>query len=786
MSDELQFKISAGLKTVLGSDLITEDEVAIFELVKNSFDAYATKVDIFFKPESIIIADNGFGMTYEDIVNKWLFVAYSDKKNGIREEDYRNDIDKRKVFAGSKGIGRFSADRLGNILTLQTKAKSEKKEYIHKVEINWNNFDRNAKDTFEKIKVKYSNTEKFYFGLPAKYNLLFGTVLIISDLKQSWSRAQLLNMKMSLAKMINPFGEEADNFKIILHCDKELENDKKEKDKAKRREEECPSSLIVNGVVGNFVFSILKEKTTYLSVSLIDDGEKIESTLVDRGELIYHIKEKNPYESLKNILISCQLYYLNRSAKLIFSKRVGTDLIKFGSIFLFKNSFRVYPVGRENDDWWGINRRKQQGYSRFLGTRDLLGRVDVVGGEDKFKESSSRNSGFIENDYVRQLKYLFIEKCLKRIEKYVVPVTFMLSEDKYSNTISELLNDRSKANISEVIAKMIENSDVELLEYSHNLVTLINEKDSSYEESLKNIRKIAEKGNDKELLKQLDKAEIQFKKIKKERDNANKESLKEFNERLKAEDNAKKFFELAQKNEENLDEEKKRNLFLTSLSAIDKDTIVNLHHQILMYTVNINQTVENYLVKCKSNNSILISDMYRVMDKIAFLNKRIMNISKFATKANFRLESEYIREDIISYIVQYIDEIVKLEIAGMINIYIPKSKNKFITKFKPIDISIIIDNFINNSIKANAGMIRFSFTKKNEDELEIEVEDDGVGFKKTIDNLDRIFEQGFSSTNGSGLGLYHVKNVLNDIKGTIVAQRKEKNNGVIFTIRITK
>ena len=44
--DELQFRVSAELKNILGRDLITSDNIAVLELVKNSYDAHATKVEI--------------------------------------------------------------------------------------------------------------------------------------------------------------------------------------------------------------------------------------------------------------------------------------------------------------------------------------------------------------------------------------------------------------------------------------------------------------------------------------------------------------------------------------------------------------------------------------------------------------------------------------------------------------------------------------------------------------------------------------------------------------------
>jgi DNA mismatch repair ATPase MutL len=77
----VKFRVSSGLKSIIGRDLITNDFVAIFELVKNSFDAHATKVKVVFELEkketaAIYIIDNGKGMSDVDIRKKWLFVAY--------------------------------------------------------------------------------------------------------------------------------------------------------------------------------------------------------------------------------------------------------------------------------------------------------------------------------------------------------------------------------------------------------------------------------------------------------------------------------------------------------------------------------------------------------------------------------------------------------------------------------------------------------------------------------------------------------------------------------------
>ena len=79
MSDnKLQFRISSALKNLIGKELITNEYVAVFELVKNAFDAYAKNVEIIFENiydeiidnRKLIIKDNGKGMNFNDLNNK--------------------------------------------------------------------------------------------------------------------------------------------------------------------------------------------------------------------------------------------------------------------------------------------------------------------------------------------------------------------------------------------------------------------------------------------------------------------------------------------------------------------------------------------------------------------------------------------------------------------------------------------------------------------------------------------------------------------------------------------
>src|SRR3989344_3758258 len=162
----LHFKTNAQLKNVLGQELINDDNVAVQELVKNSYDAGSKTVDIVFKnlklnknigltktnrdkliaeSSKLFVIDQGCGMTLKDIEDKWLNIAYSAKK-----------IEKSKngrIFAGAKGVGRFSCDRLGEFLDLYTKTSNDNK--ILHLKINWNEFDEkfNVNDVIQNVDV---------------------------------------------------------------------------------------------------------------------------------------------------------------------------------------------------------------------------------------------------------------------------------------------------------------------------------------------------------------------------------------------------------------------------------------------------------------------------------------------------------------------------------------------------------------------------------------------------------------------------------------------------------
>ncbi|MDG9666519.1 ATP-binding protein [Hahella sp. CR1] len=771
----LHFDVSTGLKRVLGRELITDDEVAIFELVKNSFDAGADRVQLYFGDDLIIIADNGSGMSYEDLTNKWLFVAYSSKRSDRPADDFRNIAAERRHYAGSKGIGRFSSDRLGEEVVIQSRPRDEA-SLVHRLTVDWELFEKDDKEHFEKVPVRY--VEQNAFELPTKLGefkstLKHGTVVAIQRLRLSWSRQRILDLKASLAKLINPFGEDTDGFGIYITAPAEEAKDERFiASQAKEGKEVLPKDL-VNGQIGNFIFATLQDKTTFIRVSI--DGDELHTALTDRGEVIYRIVEPNPYQHLSTAGFRCEIYYLNQSAKITFTRRVGLPSVQFGSVFLFRNSFRVYPIGEDGDDWFGFSRRKQQGYARFLGTREVIGRVDVSGADEDFQEASSRNQGLIDTPAVEQLRKAVMEHCLKRLEKYVVPVSWVDKPDANTDDLSRLMTDPGRARVTAAVANLVDNEKVRLIEYSKRLVDLINERSSDFEKSLVSLRAIAEKTDDTEMIDRLDAAERRFDDLKKSEADARRVADKA----LAAAAAANRRAETA---EAEIETERRRAHFLESFVNVDSATILNLHHQVTIYAVDIAQQIENFLTETADKTSIPRDTVLKTLEQMAFLNRKVMSVTKFAAKANFKLDSEKIETDLAAFIYDYIEQIARTTGSARLQIEAENAHPGMKLRFNPIDASIIVDNLVSNARKARASQIKFVLTQENKSGLTIHVSDNGRGLALGTDHA-RIFEMGYTTTLGSGLGLYHVRQALGEMGGSIELDESiEKGLGLLIKI----
>ena len=740
----LSFRVSAGLKNIIGRDLISDKYIAIFELVKNSYDAGAYKVDISFATtdagqNQIIISDNGCGMTYTDIVEKWLFVAYSEKKAQNRKKTSFRDEIKREV-AGAKGVGRFSCDRLGALLTLITKTESETS--ANKVEVNWNKFELDDTQEFMSIPVQYSTIE----ALPSGFSK--GTTLIVDALRENWSRDDLLRLKRSLMKLISPDANKGElPFDIELIVPSERENDNKVLNKTGIN----PDRDIVNGVIHNDIFEKLNIKTTSIEVNISEGGQLITSKLTDRGEYIFSFVEKNRnYYGLRDI--SIVVFYLNQSAKGSFTRQMGGVRPKdYGSVFIYKNGFRINPYGEPGQDFFGIDQRKAQGWKRFLGTREIMGRISIKGDNDQFLETTSRAHGFIQTPAVDMLADLFLEKVLKVLEKYVVNLINWgepLKSDP-QHTISP--NEIGEQIISQFITS-VDSKDIVSVDYNPDILTKSNTQGSqdSISMSLKKLESAAERTQDTGL--------INLTQTLKKRT----ESLISHNIQLE-EENAENSKELAKAKTEGLAREQQI-YFLKGAANQNVTNLVNGFHSIYTLTDasrgNISYLRELIAPMEIENKDFILS----IVGQIQQANEKAHKLADLAIHGNQSLKQSGSRS-LNDFIRQYID--AGFAIEGL-KYELVQDNRAFDCKFDSSSIGIIIDNIASNSVKAGATILRISLEERGK-YVEITFSDNGIGLSENI-NPQSLFEWGFSSNRkkkGYGIGLYHIKQLVEEMNGTV-------------------
>lgn len=755
MSKEETFRISSYLKDIIGRDLVTNEFVAIFELVKNSFDAQATRVDIEFDPDNgtITIVDDGLGMSATDIRDKWLFVAYSDK--ALAEPDtYRDKIKPAGQFAGSKGIGRFACDTLGRQLELYSRAEGGKS--ISKLDIDWTKFEQSSTEEFQHIQVTLSTAQSFPAIRNAEPPTDHGTVLVIQNTRQAWNADHIRRLRQDLAKLIDPFGttkQVAVRTWLLNGSDDAIEG--------------------VDGPVGNNIADLLQEKTSRIEV--LFDGGFIESTLFDRGRKIYAIREPSPYQELQESQIEGHIYFLNRSAKHTFTTRMGVRPVEFGSVFLFLNRFRIFPIGEEVDDSFGLNRRKQQGQSRYFGTRDIIGRVDVTAPPKMFREVSSRDAGLVEDARSRALFEAIRKHMIFRLERYVVGVNWADSRDQDRDTSEGLETDRARERILTIIGALARSKDVEILYYDEELARISEDPDQITDTALRAMSEVAESRGDTSLLHQVEEARRRIEELKSSREEAQKVARRAIEERQRADAIIARLEQQA--------------AFLGRSQDVDVERVQLLMHQAIIHVGHIRSAMTNVAHEIRNllSNATMpsgIDDLDDVEDILASIRQsakrvsasiagaslsgdRLRTVLSFAPNIRVDLQTDKVRGDLIQFLKEYF-EVRLVGIPDMPDAFFNTPELSLHREFSPVDIAVVVDNLLDNARKAKASKIEFTAARKGQSSIAIRVVDDGMGINGNKVDSGKIFERGYTgSINGTGLGLYSVRQILQQMDGSI-------------------
>lgn len=172
--------------------------------------------DVFAKYNSLIVADNGIGMSLSDVKTKWMYIGTSDKEVNFTS-------DKGRIKTGAKGIGRFALDKLSVNSQMYTKCKDDK---LIDWNINWEQFENSkllnqitaqinqTDDTYVQT-VKNILGMKFAKAFTDKHDWTKGTTIILSPIREEWTMRLFEKVNTNL-KSINPLGT-ADPFKVFVY-----------------------------------------------------------------------------------------------------------------------------------------------------------------------------------------------------------------------------------------------------------------------------------------------------------------------------------------------------------------------------------------------------------------------------------------------------------------------------------------------------------------------------------------------------------------------------------------
>ena len=441
MDKTLKIRPYARLLTMLGEQLIKNEQIALAELIKNSYDADAEWVKVRFvdfgfdekkkeifktKDSKIIIEDNGCGMSMGVIEDSWMNPATPNKKTRENEE-IKTTPKKHRIIQGEKGIGRFAILKLGRDIKITTRPEGQNTEYV--INYNLSQYDDDFLTKKEEGKDEVIE-QKIYIddiSIPVSEqkpivlvdrkvivnNSVFesrndhGTVIEISNLKGEWSFEKIKKVNAESQKLESIFEKifsekkKEDLFEIGFECnsDRLLYSDETIKEL---------SSLLENSAVLKITNGLYSEKEgrfTYkinnvpYALSLKDSQISGLSVFKER------FAEKNLFDETEIRNTTCgdfkfnffvfdfaadkeSAYYLDKKDK---------ETIKEHRIYLYRDHIRVAPYGDPDNDWLEIDKKRGVGRAGdYLSNDQVVGFVDISKqGNPRLKDKTNRE-GLIE------------------------------------------------------------------------------------------------------------------------------------------------------------------------------------------------------------------------------------------------------------------------------------------------------------------------------------------------------------------------------------------------------
>ncbi len=390
----------------IGRDLIQDPYAAVIELVKNAYDADSLDVSITFaRTDSgeyrIVISDHGHGMSRDTVINKWMVPSTSDKQDrGGRSPGGR-------TMQGRKGIGRYAASILGTDLLLETTALSGEKTTLY---LQWGDFADAEYLGDVDVLIETNMVDE-----PAGTTL---TIAVDVGHLAAWKEAQFRKLQFELRKLMPPFPTMgAETFRIMLRISgvpnvDDIDSVVEPYPLVAYYDYQIAGNVDANGT-GTLVYSQQKARNAPREEIPVDlQGPS------GCGDLIIDIRVYDRDSVSLDRLIQRGLK--DASGNYLGKLEARRLLNEYNGIGVYRNGFRLRPLGDPEFDWLKLNEQRIQRPAFRIGNNQVIGYVQIQSEEQSQLIEKSARDGLIENAAFAKLK---------EITKYVIQ---KLEEKRYT------------------------------------------------------------------------------------------------------------------------------------------------------------------------------------------------------------------------------------------------------------------------------------------------------------------------------------------------------------------
>jgi len=401
------FRPRARVLQLLGDELIGNSRLAVFELVKNAYDADANeavvRLDLASAGEpTITVSDDGEGMTLDTLRSVWL-VPGDDHRQTQRRLDQRTPRHGRLPL-GEKGLGRFAVHKLGNRIRLVTRAEGSDECVVN---IDWSTLIEKPYLDQAPVTIKVRRPKTFANGRT-------GTYVRVRGLRTAgWRRGEVRRLHNQITSICSPF-KEPSGFRATLQVPG-LEH----------WIEDLPEvSEILNRAIWRFSFSLKSGKFDWSYEFRQVPGIKLDARTVNRREDSLQLPSRSDDDRSEEKVvadewdfdgigpIAGEFYVYDRDRevrrRMANLKVIEDYLDEAGGVRVYRDGIRVYNYGEQGDDWLGLDLRRVNVPTRRISRNIIIGAIHLSLRESHALVEKTNREGFVDNPECQRLRRIVI------------------------------------------------------------------------------------------------------------------------------------------------------------------------------------------------------------------------------------------------------------------------------------------------------------------------------------------------------------------------------------------